>query len=58
MNYLLIEQLSIPLSLSFIDVTYPNLTHLTLRQCKLVQLIGLETCSSLVVLDVEVMNHH
>lgn len=53
-HYLLLEQLLTPCSLSLIGSTYPNLTHLTLRQCKLVQLTGLETCSSLTILDVEV----
>jgi hypothetical protein len=38
-------------------MTYPNLTHLTLRQCKLVQLIGLDSCSSLTVLDIEVIRN-
>ncbi len=54
-EYLLLEQLLTPCSLSLIGATYPNLTHLTLRQCKLVQLVGLESCSSLTILDIEVI---
>ncbi|CAF1252401.1 unnamed protein product [Rotaria magnacalcarata] len=52
-HYLLIEQLLTPCSLSLIGTTYPSLTHLILRQCKLVQLVGLESCKLLTVLDVE-----
>ncbi|UJR33019.1 hypothetical protein I4U23_020479 [Adineta vaga] len=53
LRYLLLDKLITPCSLSLIGITYPNLTHLTLRQCKLVQLTGLESCSSLMILDLE-----
>lgn len=56
LHYLLLEQLLMPCSLSLISMTYPNLTHLTLRQCKLIQLVGLDSCSSLTALDIEVIN--
>ena len=55
-DYLLLEQLLTPCSLSSLSTTFPNLTHLTLRQCKLIQLIGLDSCSSLTALDVEVIH--
>ncbi|CAF0912178.1 unnamed protein product [Adineta ricciae] len=53
LRYLLLDKLITPCSLSLVGNTYSNLTHLTLRQCKLVQLTGLESCSSLTILDVE-----
>ncbi|CAF5077518.1 unnamed protein product [Rotaria sp. Silwood1] len=52
-RYLLLEQILTPCSLSLIGTMYSNLTHLILRQCKLVQLIGLDSCTLLTVLDIE-----
>ncbi|CAF1071718.1 unnamed protein product [Adineta steineri] len=52
-HYLHLEQILTPCSLSLIGTTFPNLTHLILRQCKLVQLTGLDSCSSLIILDLE-----
>ncbi|CAF3598690.1 unnamed protein product [Rotaria sordida] len=52
-RYLLLEQILTPCSLSLIGTMYLNLTHLILRQCKLVQLIGLDSCTLLTVLDIE-----
>ncbi|CAF2408190.1 unnamed protein product [Rotaria sp. Silwood2] len=52
-HYLLLEQILTPCSLSLIGTMYSNLTHLILRQCKLVQLIGLDSCTLLTVLDIE-----